>query len=1075
MNSSKYLITVLAVLLGTQVQAAEEEKEEAWDVNAPPGEPRTIPIDTRSGTWMSLDVSPDGQTIAFDLLGDIYTLPIDGGEARSINSGVSWSMQPRFSPDGSEIAYTSDAGGGDNIWIAEADGSNPRQLTKEDFRLLNNPYWSPDGTYIAARKHFTTTRSLGTGEIWIYHRNGGGGVPVVEKPDEKHQKELGEPAFSPDGRYIYFSADSTPGGTFVYNQDSNGQIFEIRRHDLWTGETESFVTGAGGAVRPAPSPDGRYLAFVRRIRAKSALFLKDLESGSERPIYRNLDQDLQEVWGVHGLYPNMDWTPDSQSIVFWAGGGIKRIDIDSLEVADIDFHVSDNRSVYDAPRPTVDIAPASFATTMARNAEVSPDGSRVVFESVGMLYLKKLPDGTPERLTRDASDHFEYDPSWSRDGRSIAFVSWSDDGLGNIHSVRANGGRSKRLTSNPGHYHGPRFSPDGESIVFAATDGGYLTSPDWSVETGVLVVSADGGDARRITRNGNNPHFGSRNDRLYVTRNVAEVEGRELEGEGRELVSIDLNGEAPRSHAIGEYLLRFEVAPDERHFAFRENYHIYALPLPPGGKPLTLSTNVESVTTTKASGDGGNYPHWSNGGDTLNWSLGATLYSTSTDKLFVLTTDDEDTGYTAPESGVSLSMQLEADVPNSVVVLTGARIITMADSDGGVIEDGVIVVENNRIAAIGRSSDVTIPNGATTVDISGKTIIPGLIDAHAHGAQGVGIIPQQNWKNYATLALGVTTIFDPANDATEIFAAAEMQRTGQILAPRIYSTGDIVYGAKSAYFAEIESLDDAREHVRRLKLQGAIGVKNYNQPRRDQRQQVTIAAREQGMLVVSEGGSLYHMDLSMVADGNSAIEHNIPQSKLYDDVLQFWGQTNVAYTPTLVVTYGGLTAEHYWYQKTDVWKHPILSNFVPPHILQPASVRRITAPDEDFYHVTSAATAKLLADEGVNVSIGGHGQREGLASHWEIWGFSQGGMSPLEALRSATIAPAEKLGFDKDIGSLAVGKLADLVILDANPLEDIYQTDKVSMVMLNGRLYEAATLNEVVTGERKTKPFYWQR
>lgn len=1075
MNSSKYLITVLAVLLGTQVQAAEEEKEEAWDVNAPPGEPRTIPIDTRSGTWMSLDVSPDGQTIAFDLLGDIYTLPIDGGEARSINSGVSWSMQPRFSPDGSEIAYTSDAGGGDNIWIAEADGSNPRQLTKEDFRLLNNPYWSPDGTYIAARKHFTTTRSLGTGEIWIYHRNGGGGVPVVEKPDEKHQKELGEPAFSPDGRYIYFSADSTPGGTFVYNQDSNGQIFEIRRHDLWTGETESFVTGAGGAVRPAPSPDGRYLAFVRRIRAKSALFLKDLESGSERPIYRNLDQDLQEVWGVHGLYPNMDWTPDSQSIVFWAGGGIKRIDIDSLEVADIDFHVSDNRSVYDAPRPTVDIAPASFATTMARNAEVSPDGSRVVFESVGMLYLKKLPDGTPERLTRDASDHFEYDPSWSRDGRSIAFVSWSDDGLGNIHSVRANGGRSKRLTSNPGHYHGPRFSPDGESIVFAATDGGYLTSPDWSVETGVLVVSADGGDARRITRNGNNPHFGSRNDRLYVTRNVAEVEGRELEGEGRELVSIDLNGEAPRSHAIGEYLLRFEVAPDDRHFAFRENYHIYALPLPPGGKPLTLSTNVESVTTTKASGDGGNYPHWSNGGDTLNWSLGATLYSTSTDKLFVLTTDDEDTGYTAPESGVSLSMQLEADVPNSVVVLTGARIITMADSDGGVIEDGVIVVENNRIAAIGRSSDVTIPNGATTVDISGKTIIPGLIDAHAHGAQGVGIIPQQNWKNYATLALGVTTVFDPANDATEIFAAAEMQRTGQILAPRIYSTGDIVYGAKSAYFAEIESLDDAREHVRRLKLQGAIGVKNYNQPRRDQRQQVTIAAREQGMLVVSEGGSLYHMVLSMVADGNSAIEHNIPQSKLYDDVLQFWGQTNVAYTPTLVVTYGGLTAEHYWYQKTDVWKHPILSNFVPPHILQPASVRRITAPDEDFYHVTSAATAKLLADEGVNVSIGGHGQREGLASHWEIWGFSQGGMSPLEALRSATIAPAEKLGFDKDIGSLAVGKLADLVILDANPLEDIYQTDKVSMVMLNGRLYEAATLNEVVTGERKTKPFYWQR
>ena len=321
----------------------------------------------------------------------------------------------------------------------------------------------------------------------------------------------------------------------------------------------------------------------------------------------------------------------------------------------------------------------------------------------------------------------------------------------------------------------------------------------------------------------------------------------------------------------------------------------------------------------------------------------------------------------------------------------------------------------------------------------------------------------------------MTTVFDPSNDATEVFAAAEMQRSGQILAPRIYSTGDIIYGAKSTHFAQIDSLDDAREHVRRLKAQGAVSIKNYNQPRREQRQQVTIAAREEDMLVVSEGGSLYHMDLSMVADGNSAIEHNIPQSRLYDDVLQFWSQTNVAYTPTLVVTYGGLTAEHYWYQKTDVWKHPLLSNFAPPHILQPRSVRRIKAPDEDFYHVTSAATAKQLADRGVTVTIGAHGQREGLGSHWEIWGFAQGGMSPVEALRSATIVAAEKLGFDQDIGSLEAGKLADLVVLDSNPLEDIYQSDKVNMVMLNGRLYEAATLDETVTGGRKTQAFYWQK
>ena len=1063
MTSKKFLGAAIVLLPLTAV-AAEEEQE--WDVNSIPGESRDITIDTRSGSWMSVDVSPDGKSVAFDLLGDIYVLPIEGGDAQSINSGLAWSMQPRFSPDGSEIAFTSDAGGGDNIWIMNSDGSNARQLTEEDFRLLNSPNWSPDGKYVAARKHFTTSRSLGTGEVWIYHRNGGGGVAVVEMPSEAHQKELGEPVFSPDGRYIYYTLDQTPGGTFIYAQDTNGNVFAIRRFDLQTGENELYVNGAGGSVRPTPSPDGKYLAFVRRIRGKSALFLKDLASGAEYPIYETLDQDLQQVWAVHGTYPNMDWMPDSQSIVFWAGGGIKRVDIDSQSVSEIQFHVNDTRAVHDAPRAKIAVAPAVFDTTMVRNAEVSPDGSKVVFESVGRLYVKTLPDGEAKRLTRDPVDHFEYDPTWSRDGRNIAFITWDDQELAHVHRVRSSGGRSTRLTQQPGHYHGPRYSADGRSITFEARSGGYLTSPDWSIQTGVFVVPASGGDSQLVTSDGGNPHFGASNDRLYVMRSGED---------GRSLVSMDLNGEKERIHAIGEHLMQYEVAPDDQHFAFRQNYQIYVLPLPPGGKALAISTEVSSMKTTKASGDGGNYPHWVNGGNTLAWTLGATLFSADVEALFALPAkDDEDSGYAPPKDGVSMSMHLAAEVPSSVVALIGARIVTMSEDDGGVIEDGIVVVSGNRISAVGSSADVVVPDGAFRVDVAGKTIIPGLIDAHAHGSSGVGIIPEQNWMSYATLAFGVTTVHDPSNDATEIFAAAEMQRTGAILAPRIFSTGDIVYGARSTYLADINSLDDAREHVRRLKAQGARSIKNYNQPRREQRQQVTTAAREEGMLVVSEGGSLFHMDLSMVADGNSAIEHNLPQSMLYDDVLQFWSQTNVAYTPTLGVTYGGLSGENYWYQETEVWKHPILSHFVPPHILQPRSVRRVLAPEEDYYHTVSAATAKLLADRGVMVSIGAHGQREGLASHWEMWGFVQGGMSPLEALRTATTTPAKALGFDDDIGSIEAGKLADMVILDANVLGDIFQSDKVNMVMLNGRLYDAATMNEKVTGNRTTEPFYWQ-
>ena len=361
--------------------------------------------------------------------------------------------------------------------------------------------------------------------------------------------------------------------------------------------------------------------------------------------------------------------------------------------------------------------------------------------------------------------------------------------------------------------------------------------------------------------------------------------------------------------------------------------------------------------------------------------------------------------------------------------------------------------------------------------MEGKTIVPGFIEAHYHGPQGADeIIPEQNWKTLATLALGVTTVFDPSNRASEIFAAAEMQRAGKLLSPRTYSTGEVVYGAKApGFFADIQKEEDAQEHIARLKNQGAHGIKNYNQPRRDQRQQVVKASWDNNILVVSEGGSLYHMDMSLIQDGNSSVEHNLPVSAIYDDVVQMFGQTNVAYTPTLSVTYGGVRGEDYYYQESDVWKHPILSKHVPPALLQSRAVRRQMAPEEDYADAAAGGAAKQLMEAGVPVSIGGHGQREGLASHWEMWSFARGGMSPLQALSTATTEPARHLGFDKDIGTLETGKLADLVILSDNPLDDIRNTDKVEHVMLGGRLYEAETMNEVVSGDKERLPYYWEK
>ncbi|HYC95048.1 MAG TPA: amidohydrolase, partial [Sphingomicrobium sp.] len=428
----------------------EGKKEEKWDVSARHAPGRDVQIDTRRGTWMSLDVSPDGREVAFDLLGDIYVMPIEGSAARPILTGHAWEMQPRYSPDGQEIAFTSDRGGGDNIWAVRRDGSSPRQITKEDFRLLNQADWTPDGNFIVARKHFTSSRSLGAGEMWLYHRTGnakGGGVQMTKARTK--QKDTNEPAFSPDGRYLYFSDDATPGETFQYSKDVNGQIYVIQRLDRQTGEIETLVEGPGGAIRPTPSPDGKSLAFIRRVRYKSTLMLMDLKSGRITPITDMLDRDMQETWAVHGVYPGMSWTPDSKSIVFWAKGGIHRVDVASNQVREIPFHVTGTRFVENAVRQSHEVAPASFKTKMVRFAQKSPDGSRIVYEALGNLWIAGADGSNPRRLTRGGE--FESYPTFSRDGRQIAYVAWDDDKAGRIKVVGTGGGEGRTVTPEPGH------------------------------------------------------------------------------------------------------------------------------------------------------------------------------------------------------------------------------------------------------------------------------------------------------------------------------------------------------------------------------------------------------------------------------------------------------------------------------------------------------------------------------------------------------------------------------------------------------------------------------------------------
>jgi Tol biopolymer transport system component/imidazolonepropionase-like amidohydrolase len=1043
---------------------AETNEAEGWDVNGQHGAPDTVAAFTvTEGTWMNLDVSPDGQTIVFDMLGDIYTLPINGGKATRLTTGKAMNIQPRFSPDGQQIAFTSDRAGGDNIWVMDADGSNPRQITKESFRLLNNPTWTPDGDYIIARKHFTSRRSLGAGEMWMYHIGGGqAGIQLTERKND--QQDAGEPAVSPDGRYVYFSEDMSGGGFFQYNKDANGQIYIIRRLDRETGDLTNLITGSGGAHSPAPSPDGRYIAFVRRVRDNTVLYLFDRQTGDHIPLYDGLNRDQQEAWAIFGVYPRLAWTPDSESVLFWADGQIKRVNIEQREVSSIAFEAEVEKPIAESIQFQRRVADGTFRAQMLRDAATSPDGKTLVFNAIGHLWKMTLPNGRPERLTDAGDDLFEYQPSFSPDGRWVVYTSWSDDQLGAVRKVRLNGRGGAVLTEEPGYYRHPSFSPNGEQIVYQRTTGNALLGYRYGLDTGIFIMDEDGDNARLVVREGGQPQFNGNGDGLYFTTGG---------GTSKQVHHVDLHGAKQRQVFDLQYAKDVRVSPDGRYVAFIELHKAYVAPLPASGASFALSKDSQSIPVAEVSSNVGMYLHWVDA-DTLAWMSGTEYQHTDLDQQLAYLSGGDEAFEAAEPSVVDVVLEQEVAAPSGQVALVGGRIISMNGDE--VIEDGVIVTNGARIAAVGTRQSVEIPAGAEVIDISGHTVIPGLVDVHAHAAHFYdGPSPQRNWAYLANLAYGVTAMHDPSANTEFVFANAELQKAGLITAPRVYSTGTILYGADGDFRAEVNSIDDARFHIQRMQRHGAFSVKSYNQPRRDQRQQLNQAAREQGVQVVMEGGSTFYHNLSMIIDGATGLEHNLPIAPVYDDVLSLWENADIGYTPTLVVSFGGLSGEYYWYEHTNVWEQEPLRYFVPQPGLDARSRRRQKTPLEEYYHIDVAEQVKSVADRGVLVNVGGHGQMQGLAMHWETWMLEQGGFTPHEALRAATLNGARHIGMGEDLGSLEVGKLADLVVLAENPLDNLRNTAKTRMVMANGQLYDSHTMNAIAPVARERGQLWFER
>lgn len=1061
-NISLLLLSIISITL---VQAQDKDK---WNVADPQGNwnHKTISFTTDEGTWMNLDVSPDGKQIVFDMAGDIYIMPIAGGKAKALRSGIPFEIQPRFSPDGKQISFTSDAGGGDNVWVMNTDGTEAQQITTEDFRLTNNACWMPDGNYLIARKHYTSGRSLGAGEMWMYHKSGGGGVQLTKRKND--QQDVNEPVVSPDGKYLYYSEDIYPGGYFQYNKDPNSEIYAIFRYDLKSGETTKITGGPGGAARPQISRDGKTLAFVKRVREKSVLYLHNLATGEEWPIYDALNKDQQEAWAIFGVYPNFSWMPDNKSIVFWSGGKFKRIDVASLNVSEIPFSVDAEIKIAEALQFENPVAPDEFTSKVIRNATTSPDGKTLVFSAVGYLWKKSLPDGKPTRITTDTN--FEFEPSFSPDGKEIVYVTWNDETLSEVRKIAIAGGKSVKLNNEKGIFRTPNYSPDGKTLVVQKESGNNDQGHTFSVRPGIYTMPATGGDLTLVQSDGQYPEFSADGKRILF-----QTGGTYFGSLTKELKSVNLNGEDERTHVKSKYANRLVASPDNNWIAFIHLHKVYLAAMPPSGQTLDIDAGSKAVPVSVLSRDAGINLHWSKDSKKVLWTLGDEYYSAEVSKRFTFLPDSPDSIASPDTSGIKVGLSIKTDKPEGRIAFTNVRIITMKGDE--VIESGTIVVKDNRIETIGKSGDITIPSDAKVFDLKGHTVMPGIVDVHAHiGAFRSGLSTQQHWPFYANLAFGVTTAHDPSAHTETVFALSELQRSGATVGPRLFSTGFILYGADGDFKAVVNNLDDARSAIRRTKAFGALSVKSYNQPRRDQRQQVIQAAREQNIFVVPEGGSTFYHNMTMIMDGHTGIEHNIPIAPVYKDIHELWGKSKTGYTPTLIVNYGGPNSELYWYQKTDVWANEKLLKYTPRAIIDSRSRHRTMLPDIEYEngHILVSKTCKSLTDAGVKVNLGAHGQLQGLGAHWELWSLQQGGMTNHEALKAATINGADYIGMSKDIGSLEVGKLADLIVLEKNPLDDIKNSNTVKYTMVNGRLFDTETMNEVGTRMLERRKFFWE-
>ena len=1100
-----------SLLLCAPLTLLAQESDLDPDRGLPLEPARWAEFTTSEGTWISLDVSPDGQTIVFDMLGDLYAMPISGGTAVRLTEGMGHDMQPRFSPDGERIVFVSDRSGDNNVWLMPAAGGEPTQLSKGVGSRFLSPDWAPDGDYIVVSR---AAPRRGLEKLWLYHVDGGTGLEMVGGPGGRR---LMGSAIDSEGRYVWHSQRN---GTWSYNAIL--PQYQLWVYDRQTGTRTPMTDRYGSAFRPTLSPDGVWLAYGSRHDADTGIRLRRLDSGEEHWLAHPVQRDDQESTANMDVLPGYSFTPESDALVISYGGGIWRVPVDGSDPSEIPFTV--NARVAVGPEVSFEYPiedTPTFIVKQIRNARPSPDGSRIVFTALDRLYTATLPDGVPERLTDEEIGEFE--PIWSLDGSSVAYVTWDDDaGDGHIKRVSADGGSPSTVTTAPAYYQQLAWSPDGDRIVaIRSSRRNVQEAIDPFIGLGLdaefVWVPSGGGDLTVIGPTGGRqqPHFTSDPDRIYsygrsradpvvgspadgpttlalvstrwdntdvkqhlrVTARIDVSAGSVADGyqlsETSDLVmpqEFDEDGEARElipERSAGLVLM----APQGDVALAQIGSDVYTITVPRLGATVptvqVAKPDSAAVPVSKLNDLGVEFPTWGADGRSVHWSIGNAFLSYDLDDAA------GDANYVASEQRIEVTA--DRDIPQGTVVLRGGRAITM--NGGEIIENADIVITNNRITGVSAGPGA-VPDGAQVIDVSGKTILPGFVDTHAHMWNLWGFHWARPWIYQANLAYGVTTTRDPQTASTDVLSYEDMVRAGKMMGPRVYSTGPGVFSGDA-----IRSYEHALSVLRKYShYYDTKTFKMYMSGNRRQRQWLIMAALELELMPTTEGGLDYRLNMTHAMDGYPGVEHTMPIVPAYNDVVELFETSGTTNTPTLLVSYGGPWAENYYYTHENVVGDEKLNHFTPKREID-FKARRLqtTGPgpggwfmDEEYAFKKHSVWLADLVEGGGNTGIGSHGQLQGLGYHWELWTLQSGGMDEHDALRAATIMGASALGLAGDVGSIEVGKLADLVILDANPLDDIRNSNTVDRVMMNGRLYDGDTLDELWPRQRAAPDEPWR-